>query len=171
MLLWKKPSMFKSPHCPFQGKGRSLHTPCTTVSALAISLHGKRQRTLKVSDKILTTNELRQPGRRGPIFFFFRWLGKGGVLDFLDYCCSQCIPPVLNIFTHFPICFPTCSKSHLTSSFWRYNARCCKLKKACDNSSFNIISTSANKYLRFDFAWGLSCNHHLNFSKQRKMCI
>jgi hypothetical protein len=117
MLLWKKPSMFKSPHCPFQGKGRSLHTPCTTVSALAISLHGKRQRTLKVSDKILTTNELRQPGRRVPVFFFFGWLGEGGVLDFLDYCSSQCVTPVLIIVTHFPIYFPTCSKSHLTSSF------------------------------------------------------
>ncbi len=90
MLLWK-PSTFKSPRCPFQGKGRSLHTGCPTVSALAISLHRKRQRTRKVTDKFLTTNELRQPGRRGPVFFFGR-LGEGGVLEFLDYCCSQCVP-------------------------------------------------------------------------------
>jgi hypothetical protein len=149
-MLLRKPSTFKSPHCSFQGKGRSLHTRCPTISGLAISLHRKRQRTLKVSDKILTSNELRQPGRRGPVFFFFGWLGEGGVLDFLDYCCSQCVPPVLNIFTHFPICFRTCSKSHLTSSLWRYNARCCKLNRLV------IIQVSTTfQYLRTNI-WDLT---------------
>ncbi len=33
---------------------------------------------------MLTTDALRQPGPRGPIFFLFGWLGEGGVLDFLD---------------------------------------------------------------------------------------
>jgi hypothetical protein len=67
---------------------------------------------------------------------------------------------VLNVFPSsqyihpFPICFPTCSKSHLTSSLWRYNARCCKLNRLV------IIQVSTTfQYLRINI-WDLTLHEN-----------
>jgi hypothetical protein len=148
MLLWK-PSTFKSPHCPFQGKGRIFYRLYPTVSALTISLGKKRQRTLNLSKKILAAS-------RGRSFNFLA--GGGGAegrsfRSFGIFLVPKPVPQVTNVFSEFSICSPISHPQHLPNSTSLYPCDVTILDAAtalaCYNSSVNGISISVNKYLRF----------------------